>query len=48
MVYIVDGKTLTEEDFIKLHEEIQKNPNFKLVLIEGKVNEFKTLQRLLG
>lgn len=48
MIYVVDGKTLTEEEFQKLQEEIQKNSNFKLILVEGKSNEFKTLQRLLG
>ena len=26
MVYIVDGKKLTEEEFKKLQEEMEKNP----------------------
>lgn len=48
MSYIVDGRQMTEEEFRKFQEEIQKNPNLKLQLVEGKSNEFKTLQKMYG
>lgn len=44
MNYVVDGRILTEEEFKKL----QQDPNVKLILLESKGNEYKTLTRLLG
>lgn len=48
MSYIVDNKVLTEEEFKKLQKEIQNGYQFKLKLIEGTQNEYRTLQKLYG
>ena len=48
MSYVVDGKVLTEEEFKKLQEELQNGYQFKLKLIEGTSNEYKTLQKMYG
>ena len=44
MKYIVNGKIMTEEEFRRL----QQDPNVKLILVESKNNEYKTLTRMYG
>ncbi len=44
MSYLVNGKILTQEEFVKL----QNDPNIRLVLVESKSNSYKTLQKLHG
>lgn len=43
-IYIVDGRSLTEEEFQKLLQD----KTIKLKLIEGTSNQYKTLKKLEG
>lgn len=42
--YVINGQRVTKEEF----EEMQKDPNIKLKLVEGTMNEYRVLEKMYG